>query len=156
MVFVHCTEVMVPQNIYSRSYSSIKLFFITVLISSILSIVLSCNRKSKPTPPTPSKSIKMIEGSNQPVPEDSAQRGEVLISYSDCYQCHAKDKKIVGPAFESIAKRYPANDTFITMLSQRIISGGNGVWGYPAMAPHPQISDRDARLMVQYILSIGR
>ena len=128
-----------------------------VLIHTVmLSPVISCNSEDKTTSRKKPAAIKKIAGPSAPIAEESAQKGEVLISYSDCYQCHAKDKKIVGPAFADIAKRYPANDTFITMLSQRIISGGNGVWGYPAMAPHPQISEKDARMMVLYILSLGR
>jgi cytochrome c len=134
-------------------------FILSALIYKATVIVLlayfsSCLRENKTTVAVKPMEMKRISGSNEPIPAAISDKGEVLISYSDCYQCHAKEKKLVGPAFADIAKRYPANDTFITMLSQRIISGGNGVWGSPAMAPHPQIKEADARLMVKYILSL--
>lgn len=136
-------------------------FALSVLVCQPMLIVLlfyfsSCVREIKNVPPAKSAEIKRIAGSSEFIQADSADKGEALISYSDCYQCHAKEKKLVGPAFADIAKRYPANDTFITMLSQRIISGGNGVWGSPAMAPHPKISRDNARLMVKYILSLNQ
>ena len=51
--------------------------------------------------------IKQIPGINDTIPAAVAQKGEVLISYSDCYTCHKVDQKLVGPAFKDIAKRYP-------------------------------------------------
>src|SRR5688572_25491004 len=49
--------------------------------------------------------IKQIPGVNDTIPAAVAQKGEVLISYSDCYTCHKADQKLVGPAFKDIAKR---------------------------------------------------
>jgi cytochrome c len=127
---------------------------ITVTVIVLPACFSSCVRENKPTVTARPVAMKRINGTSEPIPSAIADKGEALISYSDCYQCHAKDKKVVGPAFVDIAKRYPANDTFIAMLSQRVISGGNGVWGFPAMVPHPKISRDDARLMVKYILSL--
>ena len=83
-----------------------------------------------------------------------AARGEVLISYSDCYTCHKKDRRSVGPAFKDIAKRYPANNVYIEALAHRVIMGGSGSWGYPVMAPHQKLSFEDAKTMVSYIMSL--
>src|SRR5687767_9205183 len=60
--------------------------------------------------------IKQIPGKNDSIPAEVAQKGEVLIAYSDCYTCHKQDQKLVGPAFKDIAQRYPANKVFIEML----------------------------------------
>jgi cytochrome c len=54
-----------------------------------------------------------------------------------------------------IAKKYRAGSTNIARLSEKIIKGGGGVWGEQAMAAHPQVSNADAREMVQYILSLS-
>jgi len=78
----------------------------------------------------------------------------VLISYSDCYTCHKIDQRSVGPSFKDIAKRYPVNKVYIDMLAYKVIVGGSGSWGYPAMDPHPKLSHEDAKLMVTYILSL--
>ena len=56
--------------------------------------------------------IKQIPGVNDTIPAAVAQKGEVLISYSDCYTCHKTDQKLVGPAFKDIAKRYPVNKVY--------------------------------------------
>ena len=100
--------------------------------------------------------IKQIPGKNDSIPAEVAQKGEVLISYSDCHTCHKKDEKSVGPAFQDIAKRYPANKVYIEMLAHKVIIGGNGSWGSPVMAPHPQLSVENAKMMVTYILSLEK
>ena len=98
--------------------------------------------------------IKQIPGSNDSIPIEVAERGEVLISYSDCYSCHKEDQRSVGPAFRDIAKRYPINKVYIEMLAQKVIIGGSGNWGSPVMDPHPKLSVEDAKMMVAYILSM--
>lgn len=97
--------------------------------------------------------IKQIPGNDDSIPPGAAEKGEVLISYSDCYICHKEEQRSVGPAFTDIAKRYPANKVYIEVLAQKVIVGGSGSWGYPVMDPHPKISLEDAKLMVTYILS---
>ena len=98
--------------------------------------------------------IKQIKGVNDSLPAEVVQKGEVLISYSDCYTCHKEDEKSVGPAFKDIAKRYPVNKVYIEMLAQKVIVGGSGSWGSPVMLPHPKLSFEDAKMMVSYILSM--
>ncbi len=100
--------------------------------------------------------IKQIPGKNDSIPAELADKGDVLISYSDCYTCHKKDQRSVGPAFKDIAKRYPVNKFYIGMLAQKVIVGGSGSWGYPIMDPHPKLSLEDAKLMVTYILSMKK
>lgn len=100
--------------------------------------------------------IKQIPGMNDSIPAEIAEKGEVLISYSDCYTCHKEDQRSVGPAFKDIAKRYPANRVYIAMLAQKVIIGGSGSWGYPIMDPHPKLSLEDAKMMVTYILSMKK
>jgi cytochrome c len=99
-------------------------------------------------------SIKPIPGKNDSIPAEQAQKGQVLIAYSDCYTCHKEDQKLVGPSFKDIAKRYPANKAFIEALAQKVIVGGNGSWGSPVMDSHPRLSFEHAKLMVAYILSM--
>jgi cytochrome c len=98
--------------------------------------------------------IRKIPGEDDPVPQHILSKGEVLIAYSGCYDCHKLDKKSKGPAFTSIAKRYPIQPPYRDLLARKIISGGFGSWGNPVMAPHPHISMEDAQTMVYYILSL--
>ena len=98
--------------------------------------------------------IRQIPGVNENIPAEVAQKGKVLIGYSDCYICHKQDQRSVGPGFKDIAQRYPANKVYIEMLAQKVIIGGNGNWGSPVMDPHPKLSVEDAKLMVTYIMSL--
>lgn len=100
--------------------------------------------------------IKQIPGKNETIPVELSKKGKVLISYSDCYSCHKEDQRSVGPAFKDIAKRYPANKAYIEALAHKVIIGGNRNWGYSIMAPHPNLSLEDAKMMVTYILSMKK
>ncbi|MEX2593768.1 MAG: c-type cytochrome [Anditalea sp.] len=98
--------------------------------------------------------IRKIPGENDTIPEEVAQKGEVLIAYSDCYTCHTREKRAKGPSFKDIAQRYPVKNAYIEMLAHRVIAGGSGSWGSPVMDPHPQLSHEKAKIMVTYILSL--
>jgi len=100
--------------------------------------------------------IRQIPGINDSIPAEVAEKGKVLISYSDCYTCHKINQRSVGPAFNDIAKRYPVNKVFIEMLARKVIMGGSRSWGYPVMDPHPKVSFQEAKTMVTYILSLKK
>jgi len=115
--------------------------------------------KNKPEQKNTNKAtdyIRRIPGKNDSIPAELAEKGEALISYSDCYTCHKEDQRSVGPAFRDIAKRYPVNKVYIEMLAQKVIVGGSRSWGYAKMDPHPKLSLEDAKMMVTYILSKKR
>lgn len=90
-----------------------------------------------------------------PVQGSANLKGKALMDKSDCNACHQLEVKVVGPAFKDIAKKYKADKTAVTKLSDKIIKGGAGSWGDIPMAPHPQISKADATEMVKYILSLA-
>ncbi|EPR66590.1 c-type cytochrome [Cyclobacterium qasimii] len=98
--------------------------------------------------------IRKIPGKDEQVPEAVLSKGEVLIAYAGCYDCHRIDKKSKGPAFTDIAKRYPIQPAYRDLLARKIISGGFGSWGSPVMVAHPNLSMEDAQTMVYYILSL--
>ena len=98
--------------------------------------------------------IRPIPGINDSIPAKIAEKGKVLIAYSDCSSCHKINQRSVGPAFQDIAKRYPANQVYIDMLAQKVIMGGSRSWGYPIMNPHPKLKLEEARIMVSYIMSM--
>ncbi len=82
------------------------------------------------------------------------EEGKELISKADCLSCHKLDIKLVGPAYNDVAKKYPASEANYDMLAKKVISGGSGNWGAVAMAPHPILQPADAKKMVEYILSL--
>ncbi|WP_338644549.1 c-type cytochrome [Flavobacterium sp. KS-LB2] len=82
--------------------------------------------------------------------------GEKLIAKSDCVGCHKLDKKLIGPSYMDIAKKYPSNDKNVAYLSGKIIKGGSGVWGTIPMAAHASLKKDDAKSMAKYILSLKK
>jgi cytochrome c len=82
--------------------------------------------------------------------------GEKLIAKSDCIGCHKLDKKLVGPSYLDIAKKYSSNEKNINYLSGKIIKGGSGVWGAIPMAAHASLTKGDAKSMASYILSLKK
>ncbi|MCH6233548.1 c-type cytochrome [Cognataquiflexum rubidum] len=131
-----------------------------VFYSLLFLAVSSCNE----TKPLEEKSItsyqkekdyiKAIPGEDQELDIALVKKGEVLVAYSDCYDCHKEDNRAKGPAFRDIAKRYPANQIYVEHLGRQVIRGSRGSWGYPVMSPHPQVKKEDAEAMVTFILSL--
>lgn len=81
------------------------------------------------------------------------QAGLAIEVKQDCATCHKVDTKIIGPSYREIANKYaPAPDTTVDRLASKIIAGGTGVWGPDIMTPHPNLSEADAKALVNYIL----
>lgn len=75
-----------------------------------------------------------------------------LAAKSDCFTCHKLREKLVGPAWGDVAKKYASTPENINMLSDKVIKGGQGVWGPTPMLAHPTVTKADAEKMVKYIL----
>jgi cytochrome c len=98
--------------------------------------------------------IRAIPGNDDPLDLNLVKRGEVLIAYADCYDCHRTENRSKGPAFQDIAKRYPVQQVYIDHLARKIINGSTGAWGYPVMDPHKNISLEEAQIMATFIMSL--
>ncbi|MDC7709382.1 c-type cytochrome [Vogesella indigofera] len=70
-----------------------------------------------------------------------------------CVACHAVDKKIVGPAYKDVAKKYAGDKSAEAKLVAKVKAGGSGVWGPIPMPAHPQVSDADMKTLVKWVLS---
>lgn len=80
---------------------------------------------------------------------------QALAAKNGCTACHAKDKKLVGPSFQDIAKKYAGDASAAKNLAAKIKAGGKGNWGPVPMPPHPQINDADLLKLATWILSGG-
>ncbi len=81
------------------------------------------------------------------------QHGLELTAIYLCSSCHKIDEKLTGPAYRDVANKYAdADEATIAKLVKKIIDGGSGVWGEVPMTPHPNLSEKDAKSMVKYIL----
>jgi cytochrome c len=74
-----------------------------------------------------------------------------LAAKSGCLACHAVDKKLIGPAYQDVAKKYKASDE--AMLVAKVKAGSKGVWGPIAMPPNVAVKDEDIKTLVNWILA---
>lgn len=82
----------------------------------------------------------------------AAQADEALAKAKNCLSCHTVDKKVVGPSYKDVAKKYSAKDE--AMLAEKVIKGGKGVWGPVPMPPNPSVTPDEANKLVKWILSL--
>ena len=82
-----------------------------------------------------------------------AMADEALAKAKNCMACHAVDKKLVGPAYKDVAKKYAGDAKAVDMLAAKVIKGGSGVWGAIPMPANAQVSEADAKKLVSWILS---
>ena len=73
-----------------------------------------------------------------------------------CTACHAMDKKVVGPAFMEIAKKYKGDAGAAAHLTTKISKGGAGVWGTMPMPASPKLSEADNKELVAFILGLAK
>ncbi|UCU96301.1 c-type cytochrome [Hydrogenophaga taeniospiralis] len=83
-----------------------------------------------------------------------AMADEALAKSKNCMACHAVDKKLVGPAYKDVAKKYAGNAKAADMLAEKVVKGGSGVWGAIPMPANPQVSAADAKKLVAWVLSL--
>lgn len=83
-----------------------------------------------------------------------ASADQALAQKNACMSCHGVDKKIVGPAFKEIAKKYAGDKTAEAKLVAKVKTGGKGVWGEIPMPPNPQVKPEEAQKIVAWILSL--
>ena len=86
---------------------------------------------------------------------DPVKRGLELMLGSDCGICHTQTVKLIGPPYTEIAKRYSGDRRMLAILADKIINGGTGSWGKVPMTPHHDLTPGDAKLIVQYILTLN-
>jgi len=77
-----------------------------------------------------------------------------LAKKSNCMACHSVDKKLVGPAYKDVAKKYDGNAGAEANLVEKVKKGGKGVWGAIPMPPNATVKDADVQALVQWILSL--
>ncbi|MDD5176635.1 MAG: c-type cytochrome [Sterolibacterium sp.] len=75
-----------------------------------------------------------------------------LAKKSNCLACHAVDKKIVGPSYQDIAKKYAGDKTAEAKLIEKVKKGGSGVWGPVPMSPNAAVKDEDIKTLVKWVL----
>jgi cytochrome c len=82
-----------------------------------------------------------------------ARADQALAQSKNCMACHAVDKKLVGPSYKDIAKKYGGQKDAAARLAEKIIKGGSGAWGAVPMPANPQVTQADAQKLVSWIMA---
>ena len=83
-----------------------------------------------------------------------AQADEALAKKHNCLACHTVDKKLVGPSYKEIAKKYKGQNV-AAQLEQKVKKGGQGVWGPVPMPPNAAVPEADIKKLVDWVLKLG-
>ena len=77
-----------------------------------------------------------------------------LAQKKNCMACHAVDKKVVGPGYKEVAVKYAGQKDAVDKLAQKIIKGGAGVWGPVPMPANAQVTEAEAKQLMQWIMTL--
>jgi cytochrome c len=101
-----------------------------------------------------SKSAEQQTAANTPTVDPALEEKALnLIGSKGCTACHAIDKKLIGPAYIDVSKKYESSEAIIDTLANKVIKGGKGVWGEVPMTAN-NVTPEEAKLMVTYILTL--
>lgn len=94
--------------------------------------------------------LSLCSPSAQASSEDS--KVMALAKQNACLGCHAIDKKIVGPSFQAVAKKYVNDPNATVFLKNKILKGGSGSWGVVPMPANTKLNDAQLTLLANWIL----
>jgi cytochrome c551/c552 len=76
---------------------------------------------------------------------------------NNCTACHAIDKKVVGPAWMDVSKKYKGQDVEAKLVA-KVSKGGSGVWGSMPMPANDAAGTKQADMkeLVTFILGLAK
>lgn len=83
--------------------------------------------------------------------DGSSPQALALIQSDSCTSCHGVTNKIVGPAFQDVARKYAGRSDGVEYLAEKIRNGGQGVWGPISMPPQAQVTQAEAKAIAQWL-----
>lgn len=86
----------------------------------------------------------------------TAQANLALAQKNACVACHAADKKLVGPSYQEVAKKYAGDKEAVTKLAASIRAGGAGKWGPVPMPAQPNLNEADAKTLATWVMGGGK
>jgi cytochrome c len=86
----------------------------------------------------------------------SAHASLDLAKKNACMACHAVDKKLVGPSYQDVAKKYDGQKDAVEALAASIKKGGSGKWGPVPMPAQAALSEADAKTLAAWVLGGGK
>ncbi|MGA8863993.1 MAG: c-type cytochrome [Gallionella sp.] len=79
------------------------------------------------------------------------------VAKSKCMMCHALDKKVVGPSFMDISKKYKGDPDGAAKMAANITKGGAFGWKLTNMPPRGMgATDAEIKAMSKYIAGLAK
>jgi len=90
----------------------------------------------------------------------TTEEAEKLMSDNNyiCLSCHKVDTQLIGPSYQAIGAKYQGQEDAVEVLVESIKKGISGKWkdaGITAPMPPNNVSDEDAKALVQWVLSLA-
>jgi cytochrome c len=81
-----------------------------------------------------------------------------LAKKNNCTACHAIDKKLVGPAWMDVAKKYKGDKGAAAKLLVKVSKGGSGTWGSMPMPANDAAGTKQADMkeLVSFVLGLAK
>jgi cytochrome c551/c552 len=76
------------------------------------------------------------------------------MKMEDCFNCHAVERRIVGPSFLEVAERYRGDEMAFEAAIERVRVGSSGVWGDAPMRPHEASKPEELGAMVRWVFDL--
>ena len=82
-----------------------------------------------------------------------AAADEALAKGKGCMACHDVKKKLVGPAYKDVGKKYKAEKDGNATMVASILKGSQGKWG-PIPMPPNKVSEEEAKALAAWIAGL--
>ena len=82
-----------------------------------------------------------------------AAADEALAKSKGCTACHDVKKKLVGPAYADVAKKYKGDAKAEETMVASILKGSNGKYG-PIPMPPNKVSEDEAKKLAAWIAAL--
>jgi len=81
-----------------------------------------------------------------------AVASQALAQKHNCLACHAADKKVVGPSYQDVVKKYAGQKDAEATLAASIRKGSTGKYGPVPMPPNTTPSDDEVKTLAKWVL----
>lgn len=125
------------------------------IVLGAVAFLAACGGEDKKANQAPEVPTTTTETSTEkPLKVSTEEKALELIATKGCTACHAIDKKVIGPAYIDVSNKYQGTADDLYKLTNKVLSGGKGVWGEIPMPPNKTVTFNEAKMIVAYILSL--
>ena len=124
-----------------------KLIVLIAIVGMMSFVLTSCGKKEEAKKDEAASDEYETAEPAKASDDDLIAQGSSLVDASDCKTCHHATNKIVGPSHTDVAKKYEFTRANVSLLADKTIAVGSGVWGDVPMTAHSESSKTDAEKM---------